>query len=231
MSDKKEFYTMPFDYELKEDDGKEGFFKGLGSPFGGKPDSYGDVVVAGAFTKTIKNGGRNGNGIAMLWMHDTHRPIGVYPELAEEKKGLIVAGQLAVKATDGKDMHELMKIKAVQGLSIGYETLEYEMDNKKKIRYLIEIALWEISPVTFPAATSATITSVKEAVESAKTERELEHALREQGLSSKAAMYIVSLCKDNLFKPQIKDSGMGKILESLHNVRSEIEQIEGKKII
>ncbi|MCK5606772.1 HK97 family phage prohead protease, partial [Candidatus Pacearchaeota archaeon] len=64
--------------DLKEDGDEAGVFTGYGSTFGGKPDSYGDIVVAGAFRNTLAKGGRNGNGVAMLWQHEMHNPIGIW---------------------------------------------------------------------------------------------------------------------------------------------------------
>lgn len=192
--------TVPF--EIKEDDIKDdGTFSGYGSTFGGKPDSYGDIIVAGAFTQTLSEGGRNGFGVAMLYQHDASRPVGVWDHLAEDSKGLKIQGRLALKTELGRDTHELMKIGALRGLSIGYDHYDHKEDvdyNKEEDAfYLKRIRLWEVSPVTFAANISAQITTVK-MIREAKTTRELEDTLRESGLSREAAKYIVSLCKDSL---------------------------------
>jgi len=219
MSDKMLTKNINFDFELKEDGDEKGVFRGLASPFGGKPDSHGDIIDPGAFSETIKKGGRNGNGIAMLWQHEMHKPIGVWEELKETRRGLQVTGRLAVNTQLGNDAYELMKMGALKGLSIGYEALDYEIDERRKIRHLKEIELWEISPVTFPAQTRANITNVKSAIESASNERELERALRDEAnLSNEAAKYIVSLCKKSLF-PRREDD------ESLKNILSELKDL------
>lgn len=217
----KESLGVPF--ELKaEDVNEDGTFKGWGSTFGGRPDAHDDIVIKGAFKTTIKEGGRNGNGIAMLHQHNSRAPIGIWEELVEKDKGLFVQGKLAINNDDplkevklARETHVLMRMGALKGLSIGYsfpslkdgscdpESFEWiEKPKGRFIRYLKKLNLWEISPVTFPANTRATITTVKD-FEGCKDERELEGKLRDAGLSRKAAEYIISL----LDKTALRDPG------------------------
>ena len=227
----KKILNVPF--EIKQDDIEEtGIFKGYGSIFGNK-DSHSDVVMPGAFTKTLLKGGRNGTGVAMLYQHDSRRPIGVWNMLAEDKKGLKVEGQLAMKTQDGQETYELMKMGALKGLSIGYDSKIYEWDEKKKIRYLKEVDLWEISPVTFGANLRATVTSVKELKEilqNAKTERELEKALRESDIFSKTdAQHVISLIKAALRDSKAiekDDSGLSAILDDLKLINKDMEMTD-----
>ena len=136
----KQFLDMPF--EIKAEDVEEsGLFKGYAATFGGKPDAHGDIVLPGAFTKTLAKGGRNRTGIAMLWQHRTDEPIGTWPELVEDKKGLKVTGQLIREVPTGDKVYYLLKKGAVKHLSMGYDTIIDEMDNKKKVRYLKEVDL------------------------------------------------------------------------------------------
>jgi phage head maturation protease len=46
---------------------------------------------------------------------------------------------------------------AVKGLSIGYRTLDYEIDRTTGARKLKKVDLWEISPVTFAMLPEAQI--------------------------------------------------------------------------
>ena len=55
--EKQRYIEMPLHIKA-EDVNEEGIFKGYGSTFGGAPDSYGDVVVEGAFSESVKNGGK-----------------------------------------------------------------------------------------------------------------------------------------------------------------------------
>lgn len=178
-----------FEFEIKSVE-ENGVFTGYGSVFGNK-DSHNHVVVKGAFRKTLAAGGRNGTGVVLLYQHRADIPIGIWKEIVEDSRGLRVVGQLAMETSKGRDVYELLKMGALKGLSIGYDTLVYEDDAKKKIRYLKELDLWEISLVTFGSNKKARITGVKEV----GTTRELEVALRELSLSKADAQRAISFCK------------------------------------
>jgi HK97 family phage prohead protease len=208
MSEKDNKYIdIPF--EIKADSIQEdGTFEGYASVFGGRPDSYGDIITAGAFGETIKKGGRNRNGIVMLWYHDVKQPIGIWKMIVQDEKGLKVIGQLNLDVQRAKEIYSLMKQGAIKGLSIGWDWIRdnkgkiaegsYEWkDESQRIRLLKNVELWEISPVTFPAKVNANIMKVK-SVTDATTERELEEALRESGLSKTEAQYMVKLSKSSL---------------------------------
>ncbi len=203
----KSYMAMPLD--IKSEDIKEdGIFTGMGSLFDKKPDSHRHLIAPGAFTKTLAKGGRNKTGIAMLYQHWSDKVPGVWLSLAEDKRGLKAEGQLAIKTQLGNDIYEVMKLSAKTktfkyGLSIGYKTISYEADEKKKVMTLTEIELWELSIVTFPAKLGAFITTVKN-IEDAKTPRQLENALRESGLTKQAAQYVVKLCKGSLRESKSK---------------------------
>ena len=176
----------------------DGHFKGYASVFDGPPDSYGDIVAKGAFYNSLKEGGRNGNGIAMLWHHAPEFPIGNWASMEEDEHGLSVEGDVDKGAAPlGIPVYSMIKRGAVRGMSIGFRTVKSDKDDTTGIRTLQEIELWETSLVTFPANKRATVTSVKE-IESAKTPRELERALREAGLSNTASKYMVSMCRSRL---------------------------------
>lgn len=139
----------------------DGTFEGYGSVFG-NVDSYKDVVAAGAFKKTLSE--RN-SPVKLLWQHDTSQPIGVFLEIKEDEHGLYVKGQLALEVQKAKEAYELMKVGAVDGLSIGYSTVKEKKDVKTGIRYLTELKLYEVSVVTFPANEKANVVTVKSAFE------------------------------------------------------------------
>ncbi len=162
----------------------EGVIEGYGSVFG-NTDSYGDIVVAGAFAETLKSD----RAPAMLWQHNPDEPIGVWTEVREDKRGLVVKGQLALGTQRGREALELIRMGALSGLSIGYSTVRSSYDEQSGIRSLLELDLWEVSPVTFPANDAARITSAKS--ESIKTVRDFERALRDDlGFSRNAAAAI-----------------------------------------
>jgi hypothetical protein len=223
--------TLDFPFELKKESVKEdGSFQGYASAFGGPPDSYGDIVEPGAFQTSIEKGGHSGLGIAMLWQHIPFEPIGAWQQIQEDSKGLNVEGLLAVKASKGNDAYQLARVGAVRGLSIGFNTVKYRIDETKKVRYLEEVDLWEISLVTFPAAGKrASVSRVKSIIQ-AVSPRELEKALREAGLSHSEAKYLVSLCRPGLGNLRDAEDSSGEmdqaaqaILKSLRETNASLE--------
>lgn len=140
-----------------------GEIEGYGSTFGGEPDSYGDVVMPGAFAHSLVYHKRSGTMPLMLWGHNaSDLPIGNWTDMAEDGKGLWVKGQVDIDDPIGQRVHRAMKRKSVRGLSIGYEVIESREDEKRRgVRLLEKLELWEISPVNFPANRRATVTGVK----------------------------------------------------------------------
>jgi HK97 family phage prohead protease len=133
---------------------------------------------------------------AMLWQHDAEEPIGIWTEMSEDKNGLKIKGQLSLETTRGKEAHALVKMGALNGLSIGFVSKAWEYDKEKETRTLTEIDLWEVSVVTFPANSKARVTSVKRAdVAEISTIRQAEKALRDAGFSDDAAKAFVAQVK------------------------------------
>lgn len=134
----------------------EGSFEGLLSPYG-NVDGGGDVVVQGAYAKTLKD---QGPTRPMLWQHKTDMPIGELT-LDDRIDGLWCKGQLLMSLPEAQKAYLLIKAKIVKGLSIGFESVKDSIDNG--VRNLKEIRLYEGSIVTFPMNESAMITTVKSA--------------------------------------------------------------------
>ena len=85
--------------------------------------------------------------------------------MSEDERGLKVKGKFA-NTKRARDAYELLKMKprpALNGLSIGYRAKDYELHGKGSAarRTLKAIDLVEVSLVTFPANTKATVLSVK----------------------------------------------------------------------
>lgn len=170
--------------------GEDGTVEGYGSVFGQK-DSYDDVIARGAFAGTLAAHQRDGSMPAMLWQHDTSKPIGVWTEMAEDDNGLRVKGKLALDTALGKEAHALLKMGALNGLSIGFMSKQWQYDRETEIRTLTEVDLWEVSLVTFPAQSQARVTNVK-AADAMSTPKDAEQILREAGFSKADATAFVS---------------------------------------
>ncbi len=171
--------------------GDDGSIEGYGSVFGVK-DDYDDVIAAGAFLGSLKAHKSAGTMPAMLWQHDADEPIGVWTEMAEDAKGLRVKGQLALETTRGKEAHALLKMGALNGLSIGFVSKQWAYDRDTEVRTLTEVDLWEVSLVTFPANGKARVTNVKAATDDIAAPKDAERILREAGFSKADATSLVS---------------------------------------
>jgi HK97 family phage prohead protease len=169
--------TKHLSLELKANDA--GAVEGYGSVFGGL-DYYGDSIAPGAFAKSIA-----ARKPKMLWQHRMDKPIGVWDEVIEDEKGLRLKGRMA-STPQGQEARELVKMGAMDGLSIGFRTIADEV--RGNMRILKEIELWEVSFVTIPADAAALVSGIK----SAKTEREVEEALRSIGLSRREAKAFIA---------------------------------------
>lgn len=168
----------------------DGTVEGYGSVFGVR-DNYDDVIAKGAFIQSLKDHKAAGTMPAMLWQHDADKPIGIWTEMIEDEKGLRIKGRLAMETVKGKEAHALLKMGALNGLSIGFMSKEWAYDRETEVRTLTAIDLWEVSLVTFPANEKARVTNVKSADEMA-TPKDAEKALRDAGFSKSDATAFVS---------------------------------------
>lgn len=192
MSAKVRYIDRPFEVKSV---GKDGTFEGYGSVFG-ELDSYRDIVMPGAFNKSLQDDFLSKDRLVpMLWQHNDRTPIGVYSEIHEDQKGLYVKGECNMDVQLGREAHALMKQKALSGLSIGYTTVTAEWDEKQLTRKLLQVNLWEVSPVTFPAGDSARVQSVKSMME-LLTLSDAEDYMRDAyGCTRKEAVALVSRIK------------------------------------
>lgn len=170
--------------------GTDGEIEGYGSVAGVK-DYYDDVIVNGAFAATLDEHKTAGTLPAMLWQHDADHPCGVWLEMREDANGLYVRGRLALETVKGKEAYALLKMGALNGLSIGFHAKAWEYDRETEIRTLTEIDLWEVSIVTFAANPKAKVTNVK-AVEEIEAPKTAERILRDAGFSKADATAFVS---------------------------------------
>lgn len=208
---------VPLDLKAVGDDGT---IEGYGSVFG-NVDSYGEIVMPGAFTQSLVDAKRKGQTIKMLWQHDSTMPIGVWEDLAEDSKGLWVKGRILVNVTQlAKEAHGLIKEGALDGLSIGYRTVNADPHpTKPGVTNLITLSLKEISPVTFAANDRARVESVKHTLAAGNlpTVREFEELLRDAGFSKSLAAAIAGKATPHLRgEPEAKaDDDLRTFLETL----------------
>ncbi|WP_265519498.1 phage major capsid protein [Nitratireductor luteus] len=138
-----------------------GEISGIAWPFG-SPDRVGDVIEKGAITAPAI--------VPMLFAHDQAQSIGVWDSISETAEGLTVKGRLLIdEVARAREVHALIKAKAVTGLSIGFVTKSAKP--RQRGRTITALALHEISVVAVPCHPGAQITSIKAADGTASHER------------------------------------------------------------
>lgn len=181
-------------FDLREckfaQDGEAMTVSGYGAVFG-NVDAYGDVIAPGAFAKSLAAHKSAGTAPLMLLEHgDAPLPIGVWEQMSEDGHGLMVKGRF-LDTTMGIDAWKAAKAGAINGLSIGYRPIEFELrknpDDPR--RTLKSVDLLEVSLVGMPANGKARVSEVKSEI---KTIREFENFLRDAGFSAADAKRIAS---------------------------------------
>jgi uncharacterized protein len=182
--------TLTIPLELKRLESRE--FEGHGSVFG-NVDLGGDIVLPGAFKRSLAQHRKAGTLPQMFWMHDPSRVPGKWLDMGEDDVGLSVKGTLAPTPL-GDEIRTLLKMDAVRGLSIGYVTMDADYDNEGN-RLIKEAELWEVSVVSLPMNPLAQVAHVKsrlsESGEYVPTPKEFERVLRDAGCSRSVAKMIL----------------------------------------
>lgn len=177
-------------FEIKEVK-SSGAFAGYGSVYN-VVDQGDDIVAPGAFADSLAELAAKNRMPAMLWQHLSAEPCGAYTLMKEDANGLYLEGQLALKTQRGAEAYELLRMKAISGLSIGFMTREDSFDQVTGIRTITKADLWEVSLVTFPCNDQARVNTVK-SIEEIIDLKSAETYLRDScGLSRSAATAFVS---------------------------------------
>lgn len=197
--------------------------EGYASVFNTSPDSYGDVIAPGAYSKTIAALAKSGGPLPLKFEH--FDVVGKWTEVREDKRGLLVKGELTPGHTVAENVAASLRHGAVTGLSIGFRAIKASRD-AKGIRTLEEIDLAEVSIVANPAQTEARIAATK-AAGRIHSVRDFERWLNSVGFSRNAAREIAS----NGFKAFAEDresfqdsveehrEAVERVLEGLRGVR------------
>lgn len=154
-----EHLTVPIQWKAG---GDAGTLEGYASTFG-NVDLGGDIIIKGAFTKTIAN--IKANGIPFLADHvaSTASVLGTLFDASEDDNGLRIKARFS-SAPSAQDVRTKLLEGHLNRLSIGYDPVEYAFvdgEDGRQNRKLIEIKLWETSVVVFPMNPEAAVTRVK----------------------------------------------------------------------
>lgn len=128
----------------------EGEFIALAAVFG-NVDSYGETIVPGAFTETLKAWEEKGDPIPVIWQHAWGNPdahIGEVVWARETDEGLLYKGRLDIEEPFAAKVYRLMKGRRVTQQSFGFDVLEAGevVKDGKSIFEIRKLALFEVGP-------------------------------------------------------------------------------------
>lgn len=141
--------------QLRSDSEDSYIFSGYAVTWG-TLDSKGSTFKRGCFKKTLQE---RESRIKILWNHNVDEPIGKPLQIREDKTGLFVRGQLTKGVTRADDVFLNLKAKVIDTLSFGFQTVKDQITNG--VRNISEVKLYEVSPVTFEANSTAKILDVR----------------------------------------------------------------------
>ena len=146
----------------------EGEFIAYASVFGNK-DSYGDVVMPGAFKNTLAKWAEKDAVIPLLFGHRMDDPdfnIG-YVDAEEDDHGLKVHGFIDLDAPKGMSTHRAMKNGRLSQMSFAYDVIDggWTTRDGEEFYELRELDLFEVSVVTVGANQETEILAIKSTVE------------------------------------------------------------------
>lgn len=161
--------------ELRVSDDTEPHITGHAAVFNSPSEDLGgftEVIAQGAFAKTIQEA-----DVRALWNHNPDYVLGRTKSgtlrLEEDHQGLAVD----IRPPDtqwARDLMASMRRGDINQMSFGFHTIKdkWVSENDKTTRTLLEVKLFDVSPVTFPAypATSVQVRAVVQQLEGATTE-------------------------------------------------------------
>jgi HK97 family phage prohead protease len=162
--DTKHGAVIPLDEKALTEDDQVWRFTGYASIFGSK-DLGNDVVVEGAFSKSLRD-----HGMPLLLFQHKHDecPVGTITEAREDRRGLYIKGEKGELPKDDSFCRDRLvpqlKRRGLKGMSIGYRALETEKRKSDGVRLLKEIRLYECSFVSMPMHPQAGVETIKQSV-------------------------------------------------------------------
>lgn len=198
-------------FELKA--GDNGIVEGYASTWTKTPDSYGDIVIKGAFTETLKKRKATGHPFPLCFNHDFDQIIGAVTEAEEDDFGLKIKASFLNTAL-AQEKRELVKEGIVWQFSFAYSVLgsEAPTEEEKKqgiFQKLTKLDLYEVSLVPVPANQTAIVTEVKNdtEVETKDVETEEKSGRRNSKKDADAIKQAITLLQSVLDDADESDEG------------------------
>ncbi len=194
------FKTSALNFKIKSghlEDENDKFFtiEGLASTFGNL-DRQGDIIVKGAFAKTL---GNSDIQVQFLHQHNPSDVLGRIDHIRETDDGLFLMARMPKNIDIVRNLMPLLDMGAIGKFSIGFNVIDTDVSPDGN-RLIKEIELHEVSVVTFAANNKANITSVKkdvpmlnvEDIECLSTRRDFEKMFMNTGIFTRKASNLLA---------------------------------------
>lgn len=196
-----------FEAKVNEAGSVAGFF----STYDKVPDSYGDIIEPGSFTKTIEKRKATGHPFPLCLNHNFDKVIGRVDTIEDQKNGPFYEANF-YKTGLAQDVREWMKNDGpIFQNSFAYDVLKRRDPTPEEMALGIknviqEVELYEISIVTVPANQNAVVTDVKSiaAEELAQGVIEIKAGKRNSKKDADVINQIIDLAKSLLDEPEDK---------------------------
>jgi len=207
-----EMRTYPVEFRVEKKEEKE-VLVGYGAVYNSKSVDLGgfkEIILPGAFKRSLKEG----NDIKSFFNHDPNLVLGSTKagtlKLKDDERGLLYEIDMP-NTSYANDLRESMKRGDVRGSSFSFNVIEDEWKERdgKHTRYLKDVDIHELGPVTNPAyeksnsgikyrsADEVFETHTKE-IEKTKGEEEREKTIKESGLEIEKLTEIIIRAKSGL---------------------------------
>lgn len=183
-----------FNVEYKDEG--SGSLEGYASTWIRKPDSYGDIVKSGAFTRTLAERWNGGKGIPLLWAHqmdNLNSFIGT-ADAEEDEKGLHFIASFD-STDEAQRVRELYKDGRLSKFSFAFDVRDngtVTLEDGTKVNELRDLDLFEISCVCVPANDDAGVVEVK------ATDTEVKAGRRNSAKDADRLRQIIALAQECL---------------------------------
>lgn len=177
--------------EIRSEDGKPSVLVGYAALFNSRSVDLGgfvEIVRPGAFTRSLKESPE----VLALAHHDSARPLARRSAntltCVEDEKGLRVEITLN-DSTSAQDVTKDVRSGNIEGMSFGFSTVKDAVTRKAgelPLRELLDVTLYEVSPVTMPAypGTSIAARSLPDSVTEALKEPAPDNSAAHQRLNA-----------------------------------------------
>ena len=170
------------EFRVEYKDEGSGTLEGYASTWIKRPDSYGDIVKEGAFSRTLEERWNGGKGIPLLWAHqmDNLNSFIGKADAEEDEKGLHFVATFD-DTEEAQRVRNLYKDGRLSKFSFAFDVRDngtVTLEDGTKANELRDLDLFEISCVCVPANDDAGVVDVKAGRRNRKSDAEILKQIR-----------------------------------------------------